>query len=59
MLKLPAELLGRFFLAFADLSTVNHHVVVIGGAIDLDRAERKCWKRTSFLRSYCTSNESL
>jgi hypothetical protein len=41
MSELVAELFRRFFLALADLSAVNHHVVVAGDAIDLDGTEGK------------------
>jgi len=37
--ELIAELLGRLLLAFADFATINHDVVLLGAAVDLDGAE--------------------
>ena len=41
MSKLVTELLGRLFLALADLTAVNHHVVVAGDAIELEGREKE------------------
>ena len=34
-----AELLGRLFLALADCATIDHHVVLVGDAVNTDRTE--------------------
>jgi len=39
MSKSVAELLRRLLLAFANLATVDHHVVFVGNAIDLNGSE--------------------
>jgi len=36
-----AELSGRLLVALSDNAPVEHHVVVVGLAVDLDRAERE------------------
>ena len=36
-----AELSGRLLAALSDNAPVEHHVVVVGLAVDLDRAERE------------------
>jgi hypothetical protein len=36
-----AELLRGLLLAVANLATVDHHVVLIGNAIDLNGSERE------------------
>jgi hypothetical protein len=41
MPKLVTEFLGRHLLAFADCSTVNHHVFVVRAAVDSQRTEGK------------------
>jgi len=39
MAELLAEFLGRFLLAFGDLSAIDHNVVLVGAAVDLDGTE--------------------
>src|SRR6516164_5907574 len=39
--KLVAKLLGRLFLALANLAAINDHVVVVGDAVDSNRTEGK------------------
>jgi hypothetical protein len=41
MPKLVTEFLGRRLLAFADLSALDHHVLFIGAAVDLEGTEGK------------------
>ena len=36
-----AELFGRLLLALPDLPAVDHHVMLVGNAVDADQAERK------------------
>jgi len=36
-----AEPSGRLFVALSDNAPVEHHIVVVGLAVDLDRAERE------------------
>ena len=36
-----AQLSGRLLVALSDNASVEHHVVVVGLAVDLDRAERE------------------
>jgi hypothetical protein len=38
------EFLGRLLLPFADLSSIDHHIVFVGLAIDANRPKRKCIK---------------
>jgi hypothetical protein len=37
--KVIAKLLGRLLLALPNLAAVDHHVVIIGGAIDPNGSE--------------------
>src|SRR5207245_3880359 len=39
--ELIAELLGGFLLAFANFSAIDHNVVLVCAAVDLERTERK------------------
>ncbi len=39
-----AKFFGGFFLALADLTAVNHHVVLVGDAIDPDGTEGKIFE---------------
>ena len=41
MSKLVPELLGRFLLPLADVAAVNHHVVLVGDAVNPDGTEGK------------------
>jgi hypothetical protein len=41
MPKLVTEFLGRHLLAFADLSAVDHHVLLVGAAVDSEATEGK------------------
>jgi hypothetical protein len=35
------KLLGRFLLALADFAMVNHHIVLVSGAVNSNRSEGK------------------
>ena len=46
-----AELPGAFFLAFADLPTVDDDIVLAAGAVNLDRPESEVFKMHVGLRA--------
>jgi hypothetical protein len=48
--KVGTEFLGRLLLAFADLASVNHNVVLMRRAIDLQRAEKEIFELHHDLR---------
>ena len=50
MPEVGTEFLGRLLLAFADLAPVNHNVVLIRRAIDLQTAETEIFEPHHDLR---------
>src|SRR5689334_3621055 len=45
-------LFGRLLLPFADLSSIDHHIVFVSGSINADRSKRECFEAQPILRIF-------